>query len=109
MLAALGPLYQSQSMYGDGPSAGYRGQIGRNAAIPHALAGNITFQTGDVLVTGAGCPMWGYNSELEHDRESHKNSCAALTVFEIIGKLLEFCRVQIRYRPVIHSVRCPVH
>jgi Xaa-Pro aminopeptidase len=45
--------------------AGYRGQIGRNAAIPHALANNITFQPGDVLVTGASCPMWGYNSELE--------------------------------------------
>lgn len=65
MLDTLGPLYRSQSMYGDGPSAGYRGQIGRNAAIPHALANNIVFQTGDVLVTGAGAPMWGYNSELE--------------------------------------------
>jgi len=65
MMDAIGPLYQSQSMYSDGPGAGYRGQIGRNAAIPHALANNITFQPGDVLVTGAGCPMWGYNSELE--------------------------------------------
>jgi len=65
MMDALGPLYRSQSLYGDGPSAGYRGQIGRNAAIPHALANNITFQSGDVLVTGAGAPMWGYNSELE--------------------------------------------
>ncbi len=66
MLDTIGPLYRSQSMYGDGPSAGYRGQIGRNAAIPHALAqGNIIFQEGDVLVTGAGAPMWGYNSELE--------------------------------------------
>jgi Xaa-Pro dipeptidase len=65
MLDALGPLYRAQSMYGDGASAGYRGQIGRNAAIPHALANNITFQEGDVLVTGAGAPMWGYNSELE--------------------------------------------
>jgi Xaa-Pro aminopeptidase len=52
-------------MWGNGPSAGYRGQIGRNAAIPHALANNIRFQSGDVLVTGAGCPLWGYNSELE--------------------------------------------
>jgi Xaa-Pro dipeptidase len=65
MLDTLGPLYQSQSMFWDGASAGYRGQIGRNAAIPHALANNITFQAGDVLVTGAGAPMWGYNSELE--------------------------------------------
>jgi len=65
MLDALGGLYQAQSPFGDGASAGYRGQIGRNAAIPHALAGNITFQQGDVLVTGANAPMWGYNSELE--------------------------------------------
>ncbi len=65
MLETLGPLYRSQSMFWDGTSAGYRGQIGRNAAIPHSLANNITFQPGDVLVSGAGAPMWGYNSELE--------------------------------------------
>lgn len=65
MMDAIGPLYRSQSMWSSGPHAGYRGQIGRNAAIPHALANNITFQPGDVLVTGAGCPIWGYHSELE--------------------------------------------
>ena len=65
MLETLGPLYRSQSMFSDGAGAGYRGQIGRNAAIPHALANNITFQPGDVLVTGAGAAMWGYDSELE--------------------------------------------
>ena len=65
MLDTLGPLYRAQSVFWDGASAGYRGQIGRNAAIPHSLANNITFQPGDVLVTGAGAPMWGYNSELE--------------------------------------------
>lgn len=65
LLDTLGPLYQSQSAFSDGAAAGYRGQIGRNAAIPHALANNIVFQQGDVLVTGANAPMWGYNSELE--------------------------------------------
>jgi Xaa-Pro aminopeptidase len=65
MLDAIGPLYRAQSAFFGGPSAGYRGQIGRNAAIPHALAANIIFQAGDVLVTGAGCPVWGYESELE--------------------------------------------
>ena len=49
----------------DGAVAGYRGQIGRNAAIPHALTNNIVFQAGDVLVTGATAPVWGYHSELE--------------------------------------------
>jgi len=65
MLDAIGPIYRAQSMWSHGPGAGYRGQIGRNSAIPHALSANITFQPGDVLVTGAGCPVWGYESELE--------------------------------------------
>lgn len=65
MLDALGQLYRAQSAFSKGAGAGYRGQIGRNSAIPHALANNITFQPGDVLVTGASAPVWGYNSELE--------------------------------------------
>jgi Xaa-Pro aminopeptidase len=65
MLDAIGPIYRGQSMWFDGAAAGYRGQIGRNAAIPHALAGNIAFREGDVLVTGATAPVWGYHSELE--------------------------------------------
>lgn len=65
MLNTIGPIYRSQSYLNDGATAGYRGQIGRNAAIPHALANNIKFQWGDVLVSGANAPIWGYNSELE--------------------------------------------
>ncbi len=66
MLDAIGPIYRAQSDMGMGGAfAGYRGQIGRNAAIPHALANNITFQAGDVLVTGAAAGVWGYTSELE--------------------------------------------
>jgi Xaa-Pro dipeptidase len=65
MLDAIGPIYRAQNGFFDGAAAGYRGQIGRNAAIPHALANNITFREGDVLVTGASAPVWGYLSELE--------------------------------------------
>lgn len=65
MMDTIGPLYRAQSPFSRGASAGYRGQIGRNAAIPHAMANNIVFQEGDVLVTGAGAPVWGYHSELE--------------------------------------------
>lgn len=65
MLDAIGPIYRAQSPFSNGAEAGYRGQIGRNAAIPHALANNIIFQPGDVLVTGATAPVWGYHSELE--------------------------------------------
>lgn len=65
MLDAIGPIYRAQNPFFEGASAGYRGQIGRNAAIPHSLTANITFREGDVLVTGATAPVWGYLSELE--------------------------------------------
>ena len=65
MLDAIGPIYRAQSPYYSGAIAGYRGQIGRNAAIPHAHGNNIVFAAGDVLVTGASAPVWGYHSELE--------------------------------------------
>ncbi len=65
MLNTIGPIYRALSPFSEGAGAGYRGQIGRNAAIPHALANNIIFQSGDVLVSGASAPVWGYNSELE--------------------------------------------
>jgi Xaa-Pro aminopeptidase len=65
MLDAIGEIYRAQSFTARGAHAGYRGQIGRNSAIPHALAGNIVFEEGDVLVTGASAPVWGYLSELE--------------------------------------------
>jgi len=65
MLDAIGPIYRGQQPFLDGASAGYRGQIGRGSTIPHALANNVVFQPGDVLVTGAAAPVWGYLSELE--------------------------------------------
>jgi Xaa-Pro dipeptidase len=65
LVDTLGPLYRAQSMFAQGASASYRGQIGRHAAIPHALAMNAVFEAGDVLVTGASAAMWGYQAELE--------------------------------------------
>ena len=65
MLQTLGPLYRGLNTFVRGAHAGYRGQIGRGSAIPHALANNVVFQAGDVLVTGASAAMWGYLSELE--------------------------------------------
>jgi Xaa-Pro dipeptidase len=65
MLDAIGEIYRAQSFHASGAHAGYRGQIGRNSAIPHTLPGNIVFRAGDVLVTGASAPVWGYLSELE--------------------------------------------
>ncbi|HVU14008.1 MAG TPA: Xaa-Pro peptidase family protein [Phototrophicaceae bacterium] len=89
LMDAIGPIYRAQSTYGTGASAGYRGQIGRNAAIPHALANNITFRDGDVLVTGAGATMWGYNSELERTMVIGKPSAEVKTMFEHMLALQE--------------------
>jgi Xaa-Pro aminopeptidase len=65
MLEALGPAYAGQLGSQDGATAGYRGQIGRRSAWAHAVAHNITFQAGDMLVTETAAPFWGYNAELE--------------------------------------------
>jgi Xaa-Pro aminopeptidase len=65
LMDTLGPLYRARSFFSQGAEAGYRGQIGRHGAIPHALAMNVTFMPGDVLVTGASAAMWGYQAELE--------------------------------------------
>lgn len=65
MLDAIGPVFRAQSWPASGPRAEYRGQIGRCGTIPHTLAANISFKPGDVLVSEASCPVWGYTSELE--------------------------------------------
>jgi len=65
MLAELGPRFGGQQASSDGVSAGYRGQIGLRSSWAHAVAHNIEFQEGDVLVTETSAPIWGYNAELE--------------------------------------------
>jgi Xaa-Pro aminopeptidase len=65
MYDTLGTLYRGQMASSDGPRVGYRGQIGRYSALAHAVANNIVFQKGDVLVSETSAPVWGYNSELE--------------------------------------------
>jgi len=65
MLRTLGASFGGQQGSSDGVSVGYRGQIGRRSAWAHAIAHNIEFQPGDVLVTETSAPIWGYNAELE--------------------------------------------
>ena len=65
MIAALGPEYRPLR-YGSLPArAGFRGQIGAQSAVPHAITTNAVMQRGDVLVTGAASEVGGYLSELE--------------------------------------------
>lgn len=49
----------------DGALAVYRGQIGPNGALPHAMTIDATFEVGQTLVTGASADAQGYISELE--------------------------------------------
>ncbi len=63
MIKTLGRTYVP--LGGSGAMAGFRGQIGPNSALPHAVTINAVLRQGDVLVTGAGASIAGYNSELE--------------------------------------------
>ncbi len=65
MLKTLGDAFGGQLGSADGAKAGYRGQIGLRSSWAHAVAHNIEFRAGDVLVTETGAPVWGYNAELE--------------------------------------------
>jgi len=65
MLEVLGDSFGGQLGSADGVKAGYRGQIGRRSSWAHAMAHNIEFAAGDVLVSETGAPLWGYNAELE--------------------------------------------
>jgi Xaa-Pro aminopeptidase len=65
MVQAMGPGYRTRNRWISGALTLYRGQIGPKSANPHALADDVRFAAGDVLVTGAGADVWGYLSELE--------------------------------------------
>jgi Xaa-Pro aminopeptidase len=65
MLEALGDSYGGGLSSSAGVSAGYRGQIGLRSSWAHAVAHNIEFRAGDVLVTETSAPIWGYDAELE--------------------------------------------
>jgi Xaa-Pro dipeptidase len=65
MHEALGATYGGGLSSTDGVSAGYRGQIGKRSSWAHAIAHNIAFEAGDVLVSETSAPIWGYNAELE--------------------------------------------
>lgn len=109
MLRALGPLYRSQSMWWDGITALFRGQIGRNSAIPHALANNIAFRQGDVLVSGVAAPLWGYNSELERTMIVGKPSDQQQHMFEHVCRAQEIAFDTIRPGATCSDVDQAVH
>lgn len=64
MIAALGPTYQPLTMVW-GPPVLTMYHAGANTALPHGFTSTTGLRRGDVLVTGAGADIGGYNSELE--------------------------------------------
>lgn len=67
-------------------SAGFRGQIGQYSAYPHMLTSNRVIREGDVLITGAGARIGGYNSELERTMIVGKPSEKQIKYFNIMVK-----------------------
>jgi len=96
MLDAIGPIYRAQSQWFEGALAAYRGQIGRNAAIPHAHAADVVFRAGDVLVTGATAPVWGYHSELERTMVIGRPSDEQRRMFDHMVSLQDIAFAAIR-------------
>ncbi len=64
MIAALGPTYQPLTLQWGTPALAMF-HAGANTAMPHGLSNAVGLRPGDVLVTGAGADVGGYNSELE--------------------------------------------
>jgi Xaa-Pro aminopeptidase len=81
-LAMLRAGEYGQSGSADGVKAGWRGQIGTRSAWAHAIAHDIEFAPGDLLVTETGAPVWGYNAELERGLVIGKPSDRVRWMFE---------------------------
>ena len=64
MVAALGPGYQQLANFWGTPALAMY-HAGANTSLPHGLASATGLRRGDILVTGAGADVGGYNSELE--------------------------------------------
>lgn len=64
MVATLGPTYRPLSI-GWGTPALAMFHAGSNTSLPHGLSNAVGLRPGDILVTGAGADVGGYQSELE--------------------------------------------
>ena len=96
MSAALGPDFRSRNRWLAGAVALYRGQVGVNSALPHAININATFALGDTLVTGAGAGVYGYLSELERTMFLGEPSAEQRKYFEHMLNLQDITFEQLR-------------
>ncbi|OLD55295.1 hypothetical protein AUI46_05260 [archaeon 13_1_40CM_2_52_13] len=86
MLKKLGQTYVQLKIALSPVVVGFRGQVGVNSAIPHAVYTKNKIRRGDVLVTEAGVEMGGYTSELERTVIIGKPSSKAKRYFEAMLK-----------------------
>jgi Xaa-Pro dipeptidase len=82
MLKKLGQSYVQFKIALSPVVVGFRGQIGINSAIPHAVYTKNKIRRGDILVTEAGVEVGGYTSELERTMIVGKASSRARRCFE---------------------------
>lgn len=87
MMKTLGPQYKPLGYAG--ARAGFRGQIGANSALPHAVNINAVMRKGDNLVTGAAAGVGGYTSELERTMFLGQPSEEQKKYFSIMMEMME--------------------
>ena len=88
MLAALGPTYHPESGAWAAPNPAIAMfHAGANTSFPHPLASSLGLQRGDVLVTGAGADVAGYQSELERTMVIGEPSDEFIRSFELMLRL----------------------
>jgi Xaa-Pro dipeptidase len=86
MLKKLGRRYVQLRIALSPLVVGFRGQVGRGSAIPHAVYTKNKIRRGDVLVSEAGVEVAGYTAELERTVIAGKPSAKAKKYFEAMTK-----------------------
>ncbi len=83
MLATFGPHYRMSGMDRDGVRAVFRGQVGKNAALPHAVVINAVCRPGDGIITGTNAYIQGYFTEMERVLFVGEPSPAQIRYYEL--------------------------
>jgi Xaa-Pro dipeptidase len=82
MLSKVGRRYVQVRIALSPLVVGFRGQVGKGSATPHAVFSRDKIRRGDVLVTEAGVEVEGYTSELERTVVVGKPSSKAGRYFQ---------------------------
>jgi len=96
MRRALGEDYETKSWGHFTAQAVFRGQIGANSAIPHAISCGRPIRSGDVLITGAFSEVGGYISELERTMVLGEPSPRQRQLFELMVEVQDLALGAIR-------------